>query len=73
MPTTVGSGASATTFWTDQYIQSRPGSGESLRAVSFGGSANNGATAGLLLSDVARVPSASVTLFGGRLCFIPSA
>jgi hypothetical protein len=73
MPTTVGSGASATTFWTDQYFQTRPVSGESLRAVDFGGGADSGATAGLLLSTVFDVPSASNSVVGGRLCFIPSA
>jgi len=73
MPTVVGSGASATTFWADRYFQSRPGSGESLRAVSFGGFANNGVAAGLLNSNVDNGPSLTAANFGARLCFVPSA
>ena len=73
MPSTVGSGASATTFWSDQYFQSRPGSGESLRAVAFGGSAANGVSAGLLLSAVGGVPAGADASVGARLCFIPNA
>jgi hypothetical protein len=73
MPTVVGSGASATTYWSDQYFQSRPGSGESLRAVDFGGGASRGVNAGLLHSNVASVPSNTGTGIGARLCFVPSA
>ena len=73
MPTTVGSGASSTTFWSDQYFQSRPGSGESLRAVFFGGFAYNGVAAGLLYSSVGNVPASTDTRLGARLCFIPNA
>jgi hypothetical protein len=73
MPTTVGSGASATTFWTDQYFQTRPASGASLRAVAFGGSAVFGDAAGLLISSVNNGPSITNRVIGGRLCFVPSA
>ena len=70
MPTTVGSGASATTFWSDQYFQSRPGSGEILRAVYFGGFAAGGVPAGLLRSSVDFVPSNTLTRLGARLCYM---
>lgn len=73
MPTTVGSGASSTTFWSDQYFQSRPGSGEQLRAVRFGGNALTGVTAGLLRSVVGDVPADTNAIIGARLCFIPNA
>jgi hypothetical protein len=40
-----------------------------MRAVNFGGNANNGATAGLLNSNVNNVPSNTNTNIGGRLCY----
>lgn len=67
------SGASATTFWSDLYFQSRPSSGESLRAVRFGGGASAGVAAGLLRSFVDSVPSGTSSNVGGRLCFVPNA
>ena len=73
LPSVVGLGASSTTFWADQYLQSRPASGESLRAVVFGGYAYNGVDAGLLTSSVNFVPSRTSASVGGRLCFVPSA
>jgi hypothetical protein len=73
LPSIVGSGASSTTFWADQYFQNRPASGESLRAVRFGGGADSGVGAGFLRSNVAGVPSFAITAVGGRLCFVPSA
>jgi hypothetical protein len=70
MPTTVGSGATATTFWSDQYFQSRPGSGESLRGLLFGGRANDGVTSGLFRSAVDADPTFTSSLIGARLCYM---
>ncbi len=70
MPSAVGSGASATTYWSDQYFQSRPGSGESLRGLLFGGTADLGVASGLFYSTVAGAPSFTTTDFGGRLCYM---
>jgi hypothetical protein len=70
LPSAVGSGASATTYWSDQYFQSRPGSGESLRGLRFGGSAATGVASGLFSSGVADDPAAASTFIGGRLCYV---
>lgn len=70
MPTTVGSGATATTFWSDQYFQSRPGSGESLRGLMFGGDADFGVSSGLFRSTVRNDPSLAFTNLGTRLCYM---
>lgn len=40
-----------------------------MRAVNFGGNANNGASAGFLNSNVNNVPSNTNTNIGGRLCY----
>ena len=70
MPMTVGSGASATTFWSDQYFQSRPVSGESLRGLLFGGNALDGVSSGLFTSHVGNVPTNAFTSVGARLCYM---
>lgn len=70
MPTTVGSGATATTFWSDRYFQSRPGSGESLRGLIFGGGANAGVASGLFSSGVLNDPAAADAGVGARLCYM---
>ncbi len=64
------SGGSASTFWADQLFQSIPATGESLRGLLVGGSANTGSTAGFVYSNSFHVPSITYTSFGSRLCFM---
>jgi hypothetical protein len=69
MPSTIG--ASSTTYWSDYLYQNIPASGEVLRGVLSGGSADYGATAGFGCSYTNRVPSNTHSAIGSRLCFLP--
>lgn len=71
MPLKVG--GSATTYICDYFYQNIPASGVALRGVFFGGSANNGAHAGLAFADANNAPSSTAAYIGSRLCFIPAA
>lgn len=62
-------GASSTTFWADYLYQSIPPTGESLRGLLFGGSADGGARAGFVCSNANIAPSYTITNIGSRLCF----
>ena len=69
MPASVG--ASATTYWSDYFYTSIPGTGESLRGVLSGGYASAGAYAGFGYSYTNSAPSTTLTTLGSRLCFLP--
>ena len=71
MPKAVG--GSSTTYFADYFYQNIPSSGEATRGVYFGGSADNGAYAGLAYAHTHNAPSNTNTNFGSRLCFIPAA
>ena len=61
---------SSDTYFCDNHYMTIPVA-VTLRAVMFGGSANNGANAGLICSDSTFLPSFTDARFGTRLCFIP--
>ena len=65
-------GGGSTTYFCDNHYTNIPASGEALRGVLFGGSANSGAGAGLACASSNNAPSYSHAYFGSRLCFIPS-
>ena len=65
-------GGGSTTYFCDNHWTSIPTSGEALRGLLFGGSAGNGASAGLASADSTNAPSYSHSSLGSRLCFIPS-
>jgi len=65
---TLATGGSAT-YYCDYYYTSYPESGSSLRMLLVGGSAFDGAYAGLVCSAANYVPSAVNTSFGTRLRF----
>ena len=69
MPTEVGAGS--TTYFADYFYTNIPASGVAQRGVLFGGSANNGASAGLSCAYTAA--AATGAHIGSRLCFIPAA
>ena len=69
MPKTVGGGS--TTYFCDNHWTSIPTT-ETLRGVLFGGSAHNGAGAGLVYAYSDFAPSHTDSSFGSRLCFIPA-
>ena len=69
MPEEVGAGT--TTYFCDYHYTNIPASGKSLRGVLFGGSAGNGASAGLAFAGSNDAPSAAGASIGSRLCFIP--
>ena len=71
MPQAIG--GSSTTNFADYFYQSKPASGVALRGVFFGGSAYNGAGAGLVYAYTHNAPSNTSTYVGSRLCFIPAA
>lgn len=71
IPDVVGGGS--TTYFCDYHYTNIPSSGEVLRGVLFGGSANYGALAGLACAASSYAPSNSYAYFGSRLCFIPTA
>ena len=68
MPKVVGGGS--TTYFCDYHYTNIP-TAETLRGVLFGGSATDGASAGLAYASSAYAPSHSPSYFGSRLCFIP--
>lgn len=65
-------GGSSTTNHCDYWYTDIPESAESLLGVLFGGSAYNGAVAGLAFANSYNAPSAAAADFGSRLCFIPN-
>ena len=65
-------GGGSTTYFCDNHWTSIPTSGEALRGLLFGGTAANGAYAGLASAGSNHAPSTTGTHFGSRLCFIPS-
>lgn len=69
MPADVG--AASTTYFSDYFYTSIPGSGEALRGVLFGGAANNGACAGFGCASTSNAPARTHTIVGSRLCFLP--
>lgn len=71
IPDVVGGGS--TTYFCDYHYTNIPSSGEVLRGVLFGGSANDGASAGLAFANSHYAPSITHASFGSRLCFIPTA
>ena len=71
MPTEVGAGS--TTYFADYFYTNIPASGVAQRGVLFGGSAHNGATAGLSCASTPYAATNTYAYFGSRLCFIPAA
>lgn len=71
MPREVG--GSSTTFMADYFYTNIPTSGTVMRGVLFGGSALNGALAGLSCAITNDAASNTNAYIGFRLCFIPSA
>ena len=69
IPALVGGGS--TTYFCDYHYTNIPAS-VALRGVLFGGSANNGASAGLVYAYSNAAPSYTNAHFGSRLCFIPT-
>lgn len=64
-------GAGYTTYYCDYfYTDIKQYTGE--RGVLFGGSSQNGAYAGFVLSNVYNSPSTTSAAIGSRLCFIPN-
>lgn len=66
---TVGAGSNS--YFCDYLYTSNPASGESLRGLLLGGSADHGSAAGFAFAFSSVVPSRSNTDIGSRLCFIP--
>ena len=71
MPTEVGAGS--TTYFADYFYTNIPASGVAQRGVLFGGSASNGALAGLSDATTSGAAAGTSASFGSRLCFIPAA
>lgn len=69
MPLAVGAGT--TTYFCDYFYTSKPASGVSERGVLFGGSANNGATAGFVSANAIHAATNTNANVGSRLCFLP--
>ena len=65
-------GGGSTTYFCDIHYINIPTSGEALHGLLFGGSARDGAAAGLASAYSNSAPSNSGTSVGSRLCFIPS-
>lgn len=72
MLSTVTTGSSSTKDFSDYFYTNIPASGESLRGVLFGGSADYGAYAGFAFSYTKHVPTETSTYLGSRLCYIPN-
>lgn len=66
----VATGGSSSTYFSDYFYTDIPASGESQRGVLFGGSAFNGANAGLGCSNTHLTASNTYAHFGSRLCFL---
>ncbi len=67
----VCSGAGSTTYFCDYHYSNIP-TAETLRDVLFGGSASNGAYAGLAFAGSHTAPSSTSAIIGSRLCFLPA-
>ena len=65
MPTEVG--ASSTTHFADYFYTNIPASGAAMRGVLFGGSANNGANAGLSYANSDNTASNTNANIGSQL------
>ena len=63
-------GASATTYYCDNFYTNIPASGTVLRGSSFGGNAANGAAAGLACVNVNAAPGGADATIGSRLTYI---
>lgn len=70
MPIEVG--GSSTTYFCDYFYTNMPASGSAMRGVLFGGSALNGASAGLSYAYTYVTASYTSASIGSRLCFIPA-
>lgn len=71
MPTEVG--AASTTYFADYFYTNIPASGVAQRGVLFGGTASDGALAGLSYAAADSAASLTSAYVGSRLCFIPAA
>ena len=71
MPVEVGGGS--TTYFADYFYTNIPTSGTAMRGVLFGGSAYDGAPAGLAGAYTDYAASDTNASIGSRLCFIPAA
>lgn len=69
MPTEVG--GSSTTYFADYFYTNIPASGVAMRGVLFGGSAIDGALAGLSAAHTHNAAATTNANVGSRLCFIP--
>jgi hypothetical protein len=67
----IATGASSTTYFSDYFYTNIPASGEAMRGVLFGGTANSGASAGLAYANAHDAATSAFTHIGSRLCFIP--
>lgn len=63
---------SSNQYYCDYHYTNIPSSGSSLRAVRFGGTANDGASAGFVYSNTFLAPSTRYAIVGSRLCFVPN-
>lgn len=70
MPIEVGGGS--TTYFCDYFYTNLPTSGSAMRGVLFGGSAYDGAYAGLSYAHTSNAASSTIAYVGSRLCFIPA-
>ena len=68
MPATVG--ANSTTYYCDYFYTNIPASGTSTRTCLLGGTAYNGASAGLGYAYTYYAPSYATSYIGSRLCYI---
>lgn len=64
----VAAGASSSTFFCDQFYTTIPASGETMRAVVFGGYSSHGALAGFGFSNTSLSASYTNAILGSRLC-----
>ncbi len=64
-------GAGSTTYYCDYFYTNIPGSGTAKRGVRFGGSASDGAYAGLSFANTRSAASETYASIGSRLCFLP--
>lgn len=69
MPTVAA--GSATLYYCDYFYTSVPASGEDLRALLVGGTANSGANDGFVSASTSYAPSNTFAFLGSRLCFLP--
>jgi hypothetical protein len=70
IPASAGGGS--TTYWSDYNYTSLPATGEVLRGLLFGGSANNGSCAGFAAASSNAAPAYAGTNVGSRLCYLGS-